>query len=238
MLEDAPDALLRRLQAASEAFNVPVLFRDIADNVLDWDSARMDPREIDSRIVQWLEDNHLGFEDFEKDMQAEGFDELVPGLNYRKLYDAYGIEKWAIDCIKSIAFTDEPTPFYPLAAGYMLDFPNEDPPYSIAVLTPYTDAKLAGRQVEEKCKTLFGTKAAKPTKARDVESARMGRMHRDGMSYREIAIQVLREKYPDIIAHPHKYKREIEALRSTIHKRIAADDAVWKERNGESSTAD
>jgi len=114
------------------------------------------PREIDRRIVRWLNDNEMGFDTWRAGMEADGFNELLPGLNYRKLYDAYGIEKWAIDCIRSIAFTDEPIPFYPLAAGYMLEFPKEDPPYVIAVLTPFTDADLAGRQVKEKCKTFFG----------------------------------------------------------------------------------
>ena len=236
MLEGAEASLIRRLQAASESLDVVGRFQEIADDVAGWDAEQVAPREIDRRIVRWLNDNEMGFDTWRAGMEADGFNELLPGLNYRKLYDAYGIEKWAIDCIRSIAFTDEPIPFYPLAAGYMLEFPKEDPPYVIAVLTPFTDADLAGRQVKEKCKTFFGARAARPTKERDVESARMGRMHRAGMSYRAIAIQVLRAEHPDIVDHPHKYKREIEAMRSTIAKRISADEEVWKERQGESST--
>ena len=91
----------------------------------------------------------------------------------------------------------------------MLEFPNEDPPIVIAIMTPLTDARLAGKQVEQKCKQFFGAKAAKSNKKDEVEAARMLQMKREGMSLRDIAIQNLRTKYPDIVEHPVRHRAKI-----------------------------
>lgn len=59
--------------------------------------------------------------------------------------------------------------------------------------------------------------------------------HRQGMSYREIAIQNLRDQYPDIVARPSKYKKQLGTERERVRKAIAADKEVWKERGAISS---
>ncbi len=236
MTEPTDKGLLQRLQAASHALPVVDLLQDLADDVASWNASGVSEREIDKRIVEWLEENDMGFNAWHAGLEEEGFLALVPGLNTRRLYEVYGFEKWMIECVRSIAFTDEPIPFFPYTAGFMLEFPNDDPPMLMAIMTPLTDPDLASRQVKKKCKEFFGAKASKANKRDEVEAARMLQMKRQGMSYRDIAIQNLRNKYPGIIEHPTRYRQQIKTEKSRVAKRLQSAEATWKERLAESST--
>jgi len=164
---------IRRLQAASHALPVVEMFRDLADDVFDWNHSRTSKREIDRRIVLWMNSQGFGYDNWRQELEDEGFPELMPGLNTRRLYELYGIESWVIECVRSIAFTDEPAPFFPYTAGFFLEYPEGDPPLLIAIMTPLTDPDLASKQVKKKLREFFGSKAMKANKRDEVEAARM-----------------------------------------------------------------
>jgi hypothetical protein len=110
----------------------------------------MSEREIDSRIVAWLDEHELGYETWNAELENEGFLKLMPGINTRRLWEVYGFEAWMIECVRSIAFTDEPTPFHPYSAGFWMEVPEGDPPMFLAIMTPLTDTDLAARQLKKK----------------------------------------------------------------------------------------
>ena len=182
MLEHIDEGLFKRLQAASYALPVVETFQDLADDVSGWTVDGISDKEIDKRIVAWLDDNGFGFDEWKAEMIADGFDAEKYGFDYQRMWKAYGVHEWAIECVRSIAFTDEPIPFLPFAAGFWLEYPDADPPMLIAVMTPLSDPDLAARQVKEKHRTVFGAKATKASKRDEIEAAKMLQMKRHGMS--------------------------------------------------------
>lgn len=223
-------ALQDRLLAASYALPVQEMLQDLADEIDGWWADGVLEDEIDRRGRAWLEE-HL-FADGPEELEAEfgAILALVPNVDPKKLYDALGVETWALDCAKNIARTGEPLPFYPLAGGFYFTIPDPELPVLVCVTTPLSDPQLAARQMVKQHKKLVGTVAAKRNKLDEVDAARMLAMHRQGMSYREIAIQNLRDDYPDIIASPHRHRDKLDRERNRVAKRIAALQKVWKER--------
>ncbi len=63
-----------------------------------------------------------------------------------------------------------------------------------------------------------------------------GKTGEERMSYREIAIQDLREQYPDIVRRPDRYRTQIAERRERVKDGIAAANRLWEERLGESPT--
>lgn len=238
MIGELDEALVRRLQAASYALPVVEMLQDIADDVAGWTADGLADKEIDRRIVAWMNANECGFESWRTAFEDEGFTQVWPNLDVRTLWDIYGVEQWVIDCTRSIAFTDEPVPFFGFTAGFMIEHPEQDPPMLIAIMTPMTDLDLAAKQIRKKGREFFGAKAVKRVKRDEVEAAKMLYLHRQGMSYREIAIQNLRSRHPDILQHEIRYRREIATEKSRVAKRIASAQLTWNERVGESSTAE
>lgn len=236
MYEFLDPGLLKRLTAASHALPVEDALRDLADEVASWDVEGMTRREIDARIRKWGRENGLSPGQFRADLQKEypGQEELLKRLDIEGLWKSWGYDEWLIGCVRSLAFTDEPTAFHPLAAGFWLPMPIADPPLLLAVMTPLSDPELASRQVKQQYENVFGKKAARKTRDAEVERARMLGQRRRGMSPREIAIQNLRDKHPDIVKRPNKYKRELETEKDRVTKALKAE--VWKERIPESST--
>jgi hypothetical protein len=230
--------LLARLTAASHASGIEDGLRDLADDVASWDAEGLTAKQIDKRIRAWGREHGVTAEEFRSDVLKDyaGHEDLVSEIDFEKLWKAFGYEEWLIECVRSLAFTDEPIPFHPLAAGFWLPVPNADPPLLIGVMTPLSDPDLATRQVKEQFTKFYGKKAARKTKANEVERARMLAQYRRGMSHREIAIQNLRDRYPDIIHRPHKYKDKIETEKSRVAKELSVSDVVWKERGFDSST--
>lgn len=235
MREEVPFA---RLLAASYALPVEETLRDLADDVASWDAEGLSEREIDSRIRKWGEENGLGRESFIAEYLEEnpGFQEQFPGLDLGRVWQAFKYDEWLIECVRSLAFTDEPVAFHPLAAGFWYDMPEHEPPLLIAVMTPLSDPDLGARQMKEKFRAFFGAKAARSTRKYEVENARMLARKRQGMTLREIAVQNLRDQHPDIIHRPAKYKRQLDAEKSRVAKAISAAKEVWKERLPDSST--
>lgn len=230
MLEQIDEGLLRRLQAASHALPVVETFRDLADEVSGWTVDGVSDREIDKRISSWLDEQGFGYEQWKVEMEADGIATLAPGLDLRKLWKVYGIEQWVIDCVRSVAFTDEPIPFLPFSAGFWLEYPEGDSPMLVAVMTPLTDPDLAAKQLKKKHREFFGAKATKSNKRDEVEAAKMLEMHRQKMSYREIAIQNLRSRFPDIVEHPTRHRAKIATEKDRVAKRIKSTEETWKER--------
>lgn len=237
MFEGDDASLIERLRATSYALPLVERMRDIADDVASWDAEGMGRREIDARILRWMADEGIGVESWLQEPEIAAIAERIPELDMRKVWNAYGVEQWLKECVWSVALTDEPTPFYPLAAGFMYD-DRSDPelPFVIAVMTPLTDVELAVSQIKNKLKKEFGNRAVRPTKKDEVDNARMLAWKRQGMSLRNITIQMLRDKYPEIVRNPRKYNSQIESKKSTYAKRIKAAEQVWKERHVDSST--
>ncbi|MDO9107718.1 MAG: hypothetical protein Q7U89_01830, partial [Coriobacteriia bacterium] len=145
MFETLDSELMRRLKAASYALPVVEMFRDLADEVSGWAVDGVSDKEVDARIVAWLDEHECGFESWREGMEQDGVGTLFPGLDLRRLWSIYGVERWAVECVRSIAFTDEPMPFLPFSAGFMIDYPDDEFPMLVAIMTPLTDLDLAGR---------------------------------------------------------------------------------------------
>jgi hypothetical protein len=235
MLDGLP---LERLLAASYALPVQETLQDIADEVAGWDADGVAAKEIDRRIRKWGEENGLGRESFVSEFLEEnpGFQEQFPGLDVGRVWQAFKYDEWLVDCVRSLAFTDEPVAFHPLAAGFWYEIPDHDPPLLIGVMTPLSDPDLGAKQMKEKFKRFFGAKAARRTRKDEVERARMLARRRQGMTLREIAMQNLRDRYPDIIHRPAKYKKELDAEKSRVAKSLPVTDEVWRKRIPDSST--
>lgn len=144
-----PEQLLRRLMATSHALPVEDTLREIADDVASLDADGVSAEEIDRHILAW------GRHEFDFDSWAAEFKREMPGLadaypelDLVKLWRAFGFEKWLIDCVRSLAFTDEPIPFMSFAAGFWLPVPDEEWPVLIAYMTPLTDPDLAAKQLK------------------------------------------------------------------------------------------
>lgn len=236
MYDDLEPELLQRLQAASYALPITEKLQGIADEVYDMDHERRTDKEIDRRIREWANDAGYGYKDFVADFRADFAGTMFEKLDTRGLWEAYGMDEWLKECVRSIAFTDEPIPFLPFAAGYWMSLPNEDPPILIAVMTPLSDPKLAARQLLDKHREVFGKLASGSPRKDEVFNARMLDRHRQGMSYKEIAIQNLSDKYPDIIRNPRKYKKQLDTERARVIKAIKAAEELWNSRGLGDST--
>ena len=237
MYDDLEPSLVKRLQAASYALPVQELLREVADVVSDLDAKGATDSQINLLIHTWMEKNGFGFEAWRAGME-EDFKgvPLFEAFDKQKLWRAYGVEEWLRECIRSIAFTDEPIPFLPFAAGYWINDDTTDPPTLIAVLTPLSDPQLAARQLIEKHRKVFGKTASGSPHSNEVFNAQMLARHRAGMSYTEIAIQNLRSKYPDITANSRKRRPELEREKERVAKAVPAARELWKERGLDSST--
>lgn len=238
MAEVLDPNLLARLTAAAHASGVEEGLRDLADDVASWDAEGLTAKEIDRRIRAWIRKCGISAEQFKAELRADfvGNEDLFEALDFGALWKHLDYEQWLIDCVRSLAFTDEPTPLHPFSAGFWLPVPNTDPPLLLGVMTPLSDPDLASRQVREQFVSAFGEKAGRKTKRNEVERARMLAQSRRGMSHRDIAIQNLRDRYPDIVTRPHKYKKQIETEKSRVAHELRVSDEVWKERLPEAST--
>lgn len=237
-MDDLDPALLDRLTAASFALGVEDAVRGIADDVAGWDADHLTASQIDNRILEWAAAHGWDYDDWLQELERDrpGLWQAFPTLNPKRVWELFGFDQWLIDCVRSYAFTDEPIPFLPFAAGLWIEQPESNPPMLACYITALTDPQIAAKQLIEKHKRLFGAKAGRSTRAQDVDNARMLHKHRQGMSYREIAIQNLRDKHPDIITNPNKYRKPLKTERERVVKCIAAAEELWKERLPESST--
>lgn len=171
MLENTDDRLLDRLQAASYALPVKEALQGLADDVVAWRDEGYSEAAVDQRIVEWMEETGGGFESWGKE-NAQLW-ETYSYLDARKMWEVLSLEAWLIACVKNIAENDEPIPFYPFSAGYFIEHLEGDPPLLVAVMTPLTDPVLAGEQIIEKHKKLFGERAGKRLRTDEVGVAKM-----------------------------------------------------------------
>jgi hypothetical protein len=230
LYENLEPELVERLHAASYAIPVVDVLRDLADEVLDMDLGGASEKEIDARIDAWLADTGYSYEDWLQSLGDTDVEFMSQFFDMPKLWQAFGIGDWMRECVRSIAFTDEPIPFMPFAAGYWYEDKRSDPPQLIAVMTALSDPDLAARQLKEKHRKMFGSAARSSGRADELAGARMLARHRAKMPYREIAIQNLRNTYPDIVQHPHKYKKQIATERERVVKAIKAAQKLWNAR--------
>lgn len=239
MLEGTPEGLMARLKATSYAMSLPEDLRDISEAVYDLAARGATDKEIDAHIHSWMKEREIDFEHWRAQMDEEFADapfRLDELFNMNKLWQAYGIEPWLRECIRSLSFTDEPTPFLPFAAGYWIEDTLSDPPVLVAVMTPLTDPKLAAKQLVEKHRKVFGAQASGSARKEEVDNARMLAMKNEGFSYTDIAYYNLRKTHPDIVQRPDKYRAELKREKERVAKAVAAARRLWKERGVESST--
>lgn len=239
MFEGLDPSILSRLQAVSFALPVEEALQDLADEVVDLDQAGRSSKQVNRHIRAWMDEHECGFRDFEIDLRAvlEG-SPWLEAIDAHKLWNAFGYEQWLRECVRSIAYTYEPTPFHPFAMGFWIEDPNSDPPVLIAVMTPLSDPQLAARQVIEKHRKVFGNRASGSPRKNEVENARMLSQRRAGMPVRDIAIQNLRNTHPDIVTRHWKYKVEIDREVERVKKILPSARQLWKERGLESSPED
>lgn len=239
MFEDMAPSLAARLQATSYALGLDQSLREIADVVYDMDVAGATERDINRRIHAWMNTHGLGYAAWHEEVtEALGDLPIFGKLDLNKVWLAYGVEPWLQECIRSVAFTDEPTPFLPFACGIWFEDDTQDPPLLIAVLTPLSDPEVAAKQLKEKHRKMYGRRASGSPRKDEVFNARMLARHNAGMSYRDIAIQNLREECPDITGNPYRHKDKIKTEREKVAKAIPAAEKLWKERGLGSSIAD
>lgn len=239
VFENVASELVARLQATSYALSVGEDLQEIADQVYEMNAAGASEKQINRRIRKWMSENGMSYETWLEEVCQEFTD--VPALDHfdlHKVWLAYGIEPWLRECVRSIAFTDEPIPFFPFALGFWIEDDTQDPPMLIGVMTPLTDPQLAARQLVEKHRMLYGKRASGSARKDEVFNARMLARHRAGMSYKDIAIQNLREAHPDIVGRPDRYGTELRRERERVAKAVRAAQELWKQRGLDSSIDD
>lgn len=161
MFEDMAPSLAARLQATSYALGLDQSLLEIADVVYDMDGRGATERDINRRIHAWMNAHGLGYEAWREEVtEALGDFPIFAKLDLNKLSLAYRVEPWLQECIRSLAFTDEPTAFLPFACGIWFEDDTQDPPLLIAVLTPHSDPDLAAKQLKEKHRKMYGKRAS------------------------------------------------------------------------------
>lgn len=190
------------------------------------------------------------FEAFEKvgitrESILEGFP-MASAVNEEQLSqiaDGLGIEKWFAENIRRVVREEEPLPFGVGVGGVFVDssLGPEDPMVCV-IATKLSDPDALSQKFLRMCKRTFGAQAFKDvgahspvTKPHRLTPEQMVAMWQRGLSYREIAIQSLRDQYPDIIARPERFKDEIKVERERVIKIIRAAQDLWKKRAPETS---
>ena len=223
------EQIQQRLLELSEWARVVDWFQDIADAVDEWWADGVAEDEIDRRIRAWLKANEFDPHEWIVDDPA-----LARFTEKEKhaLIEALQINKWALASIKHIANTGKPLPFYPFMHGDVIvdNTTMGDGEVMIwAFATRFTDPSVVAAKFMAKCREQFGEQAFKNLD-KSQEAAEFVRMHRQGMSYKEIAIQSLREQIPEVVRHPELYKKQIKKERWRVIGAIKAQTKLWNER--------
>lgn len=221
------------LQTISNMTELEELLQDVADEVHGMLADGSAEAEIDRYILGEVDELGLSAAGMK-----DGFPP-VPGLseeaqaavmdNFAKLLDEYWC--WAI---RRFAVEGKMPPFAPLISGgafsSIIAVDEETRiPCVIAVVTPFSDLEVAIEELREEHGKVLGREPFRNTKS-TLEASEFYRMHRQGMSYRDIAIQSLRKKCPDIIEEPDRHKDELKRERSRVIKAVRAAERLWNPR--------
>ncbi len=186
--------------------------------------------------------HELGFSRADMVNDIPGLQSLTPE-NQQKCLDAIGFEKWTVENIRRGAREETPLPLGIGVGGVWIDTTyGEDWAMVWAVATPHTHPDAMAKTFLRKCRVAFGTQASKDVsqystrgRAHVFSPEEMAAMHQRGMSYREIAIQSLREEIPEIIERPEDFKSQINDERDRIIWVIRAARKLWSSRMPEDS---
>ncbi len=224
------ELIAQRGQQVSNALPFLEYFQDLADEVDGWWTEGIPEDEVDRRILAGA--SELGW-----DRQAfvDGLPEDFPLDEVQRdaLMKALRIDEWTIWCVKSIARTGKPIPFIYAVGDVVVDRSiGEDTPLVWAVATKASDPDVIASKFRKTCKEVFGEQASKNPRSglSGLDATELLAMHRQGMSYRDIAIQTLRADTPDVVAHPWRHRALIAKRRDLVAKRIAAANKLWNER--------
>jgi hypothetical protein len=162
-----------------------------------------------------------------------------------QLLKALRFDEWLIECVKSVARTGKPLPFFYAIGDVFVDKSlGEDDPLVWAVATSATNPEVVAKKFVRKCKEVFGSQVVKDQNPRrmlpgQLTPAESYEKHvLQGMSYRDIAIQNLRHSSPGIIDNPHRYKRRIEQERARLVDEIERFAKLWGKRLPDSPIAE
>ena len=207
-----------------------------------------DHLEVDLDKIGYADDQMvldvLAENGFTRETMVEGIPEflLVPEEQRDALLDAIGFEKWMVENVRRGAREEDPLPFGLHAGGTWIDASHEDYKTVWAVATSMSDPDALAKTFVRNCKKAFGTQAFKDVsqhspqgKEHPFTPEQMAAMHERGLSYKEIAIQSLRDEYPDIVADPDAYKTQIKREKERLIKVIRAAHGLWNLRMPEDS---
>jgi hypothetical protein len=186
----------------------------------------------------------LGEHGFTRGAMVAGIPELqlVPEESRDALLDAIGFEAWFVENVRRGARDEDPLPFGSYVGGIFIDTSHQDFPTVWVVATPASDPDALAKTFVRKCRQTFGKQAFRAVyqfavhgKPHLYTPEQMSAMHERGLSYKEIAIQSLREVHQGIVESPEQFKPEIETERTRIVKSISAARKLWNLRRPEDS---
>jgi hypothetical protein len=230
--------LNRRAQAASLMMPWPDIAKHCAERLgIDYQDVA---EQSDDVLIGVLAD--VGFT---REAMAAAFPlaNAVPPEQLSALMDSLGIEKWFAENIRRAVREEDPLPFgLGVGGSFIVAPPDEATPMVWAVATPMSDPDAVAKQFLRNCRKALGKQAFKDvsqhaprTHEHRFTPEQMVAMHERGMSYKEIAIQSLRDEHPEIVTDPDKFEREWRREKGRIIKVISAAKALWKERAPETS---
>jgi hypothetical protein len=236
--EDA--AISKRAEDLAHAAGFVDVFQELADEVEGLWAAGVAEREIDRHVLARIRE--MGWDPREHFATFPEVAHLTDDQR-EQILKALRIEDWGVECVKSIARTGKPLPFIYAVGDVFVDTSaiGDGTTLVWAVATSATNPEDVAKKFVRKCKEVFGdqvTKEQRPQIQRPGQytPAEAHEKHRQGMSYRDLAVQNLRRTYPDIIAHPHRYRRETRTERERLVDEIARFAELWGKRIPDSPT--
>lgn len=241
MIEPEDSELIKRAQGLSDSIPLAEAFQDIADEIEDWWTEGVPESEIDRRINAWMK---------EAGLDPRAYMNTLPAVSHLteeqkdQLLKALRVEEWQRECAKAVARSGRPLPLiYAIGDVFRDDkmLADEGEVLIWAVATRATNPETVARKFVRTCKQEFGEQVTKEQNPRKKWPGQLSptetlAMHRQGMSYRDIAIQNLRRAYPRVVKEPHKFKALIATERARVVDEIRAAQELWDKRIGDSPT--
>lgn len=241
MIEPEDIAIIKRGQQYAEAMSLRNAFADAADDVEEMWRKGVPDTVVDRHLHAWIEEEGISARPFLDDERS--LDHLTSEQK-DMLAQALRFDEWIRECVKAIARTGKPLPFFYAIGDVFVDtdtLKEEGDSIVWAVGTRATNPEVIAKKFVKTCKQVFGDQVTKDQRPKQRHAGQLtptealGRF-KEGMSYREIAIQNLRYDFPDVIEHPHRYRAEIKKERHAVIEEIRTAQKLWGERMPELPT--
>ena len=171
------------------------------------------------------------------------YTEFLSPQQLESILEGLDLEPWFAENIRRAVREEDPLPFGLGVGGSFIDVSlGADSPMVWAVATSMSDPEAVSKAFLRNCRRVLGKQAFRDvsqhtprTKAHRLSPEQMVAMHARKISYKEIAIQSLRDEYPGITADPDGFKAVLKTERSRIIKVVRAAQALWKKRAPDTS---